>query len=256
MNFATVCVLSYERPDFLRDSLQSMREGAEYPLEIIVHDDGSRDPRVRELLHEQLALGNISTAIFNPAGHNQGQGVALNRLFSMAAGDPIIKADQDLIYHGGWLKRCIEILGGNRSRRSVCPLSAEEPAIGALGLFRYTAEPVKYEEMLIQTWGPWANDGGWEQHRDFVGSAMVIPREVWEAFGPFDQHSDAFAEDREFKMKLKDEGGLALALPIAGDLATNVGFGVGPSTVVVDHGEVAKIKKAPVVIGAAEGGVE
>lgn len=252
MGFATVCVLSYERYDFLLDSLATMRTEADYPLEIIVHDDGSRDPRIHELLHAQLSQGLISTVIENPPGHNQGQGVALNRMFSMAAGDPIVKADQDLMYHPGWLKRCVEILKGNQSRRSVCPLSAEEPAIGALGLFRYPAAPVRYEDMFIGTWGGWADDGGWEQHHDFVGSAMVIPREVWEAFGPFDQHSDAFAEDREFKMKVKAEGGLALALPIAEDLATNIGFGVGPSTVVVDHGKVAKINKAPVVIGAEE----
>jgi glycosyltransferase involved in cell wall biosynthesis len=116
MNFATVCVLSYERPDFLRDSLATMCAGAGYPLEIIVHDDGSRDPRVHELLHEQLALGNISTVISNPPGHNQGQGVALNRMFQLAAGDPIIKADQDLMYNPGWLGCCMQVLWENRRR--------------------------------------------------------------------------------------------------------------------------------------------
>lgn len=252
MKFASVCVLSYERPDFLRSSLDSMRALAHYPLEIIVHDDGSRDPRVGELLREQLGLGHVSTVIANPPGHNQGQGVALNRMFAVAAGDPIVKADQDLMYHPGWLKRCIEILDGNQKRLSYKGSNPGEPRIGALGLFRYQAEPVRWGDMFMQSWGSWADDGGWEQHQDFVGSAMVIPREVWEAFGPFDQHSDAFAEDREFKMKLKTEGGLALALPIAEDLVTNIGFGVGPSTVVVDHGTVAKINKAPVVIGARE----
>lgn len=244
MAFASVCVLSYERPDFLRESIATMIERADYPLEIIVHDDGSRDPRVNALLQGLLAEGKVSTVIQNPAGHNQGQGVALNRMFHLAQGDPIVKADQDLIYHAGWLRECVGIINSNRVRMEVPsnPLKGE-PAIGAVGLFRYPAEPVRYEDMFIQHWG-----GEWEQCKDFVGSAMVIPRDAWEAFGPFDQHSDAFAEDREFKMKLIAEG-LALALPSGTDLATNIGFGVGPSTVVVDHGKVADIHHKPHIIG-------
>jgi glycosyltransferase involved in cell wall biosynthesis len=251
MDFASVCVLSYERPDFLRDSIATMIERADYPLEIIVHDDGSRDPRVNALLQRLLAEGKVSTILQNPPGHNQGQGVALNRMFHLAQGDPIVKADQDLIYQDDWLSRCMGILEDNEGRRSASVAPPREPEIGVLGLFRYHAEPVNWPDMMIQTWGNWDNNGGWEQVEDFVGSAMVIPREVWEAFGPFDEHSDAFAEDREFKMKVKDEGGLALALP-NGDLATNIGFGVGPSTVVVDHGKVADIHHQPHIIGGAK----
>jgi len=147
--FATACVLSYERPDFLRDSLTTMIEGADYPLEIIVHDDGSRDPRVGELLRELLGQGKVSTVIANPPGHNQGQGVALNRMFTVAQGDPIIKADQDLMYHPGWLRRSVEILEGNQARVREFGPGHEEPNIGALGLFRYPVEPVKYEDMLM-----------------------------------------------------------------------------------------------------------
>lgn len=242
--FATACVLSYERPDFLRQSIETMIQHADWPLEIIVHDDGSKDPRVNALLQALLAEGKVSTVMLNPPGHNEGQGIALNRMFSAAQGDPILKLDQDLVYQPGWLRESVAILEANRARMQDPnnPLEAEPP-IGALGLFRYPAEPVRYEDMFIQHWG-----GEWEECKDFVGSAMVIPRDAWESFGPFDQHSDAFAEDREFKMKLRAEG-LALGLPSGGDLVVNVGFGVGPSTVVVDHGTVAGIHHGPHIIG-------
>lgn len=242
--FATACVLSYERPDFLRQSIETMIEHADWPLEIIVHDDGSKDPRVNALLQGLLAEGKVSTVMLNPPGHNEGQGIALNRMFHAAQGDPIIKLDQDLVYQPGWLAESVRTLEANRARMQDPnnPLEGE-PAIGALGLFRYPAEPVRYEDMFVQHWG-----GEWEECKDFVGSAMVIPRDAWEAFGPFDHHSDAFAEDREFKMKLRAEG-LALALPSGGDLVVNVGFGVGPSTVVVDHGTVAGINHGPHIIG-------
>jgi GT2 family glycosyltransferase len=246
--FATACVLSFERPDFLRQSISTLTAHAEYPVEVIVHDDGSQNPRLLSMLNSMVASGEISTLISNPPGHNQGQGIALNRMFHAAQGDPILKLDQDLVYNPGWLKRSVEIIELNRANLEA---GIEEPAIGAMGLFRYPVEPVKYEDMFIRTWG--SGPGAWEEHEDFVGSAMVIPRDVWEAFGPFTEHSSAFAEDRDFKMKVKDEGGLALALPFSAEFATNVGFGVGPSTVVVDYadgsGTVRSIHTEPVIIG-------
>jgi hypothetical protein len=42
--FASCCVLSFNRIQFLRQSLNSMKAHAEYPMEIIVHDDGSTQP--------------------------------------------------------------------------------------------------------------------------------------------------------------------------------------------------------------------
>lgn len=244
-DFATACVLSYERPKFVAEALKTMIEGADYPLEVIVHDDGSKDPTVRNYLGRLVDEGYISTLIANPPGHNQGQGTALNRMFNMAQGDPIIKLDQDLLFEQSWLRRCVQILEANKERIEALELEgqvAEEPLIGAMGLHKYHAEPVRYEDMFIRDWG----NGflTWEQHEDFVGSSMVIPRDVWDAFGPFEEHSDAFAEDQGFKFLVKGEG-LALALPHGDDLARNQGFGVGPSTVVVDHGTVATIHKEP-----------
>lgn len=244
-DFATACVLSYERPQFVAEALKTMIEGADYPLEVIVHDDGSKDPAVRNYLGKLVDEGRISTLITNPPGHNQGQGTALNRMFKMAAGDPIIKLDQDLLFEPGWLRRCVEILDANKNRIEIMERSglvAEEPLIGAMGLHRYDAEPVRYEDMFIRDWG--IENVFWEQHEDFVGSSMVIPRDVWDAFGPFEEHSAAFAEDQGFKFLVKGEG-LALALPKGEDLARNQGFGVGPSTVVVDHGTVAEIHTEP-----------
>lgn len=227
--FASCCVLSYNRPHFLRDCLSSLLANAEYPLELIVHDDGSSDEHLKKYLRALVDDGVISTLIENPPGHNQGQGIALNRMFHMAKGDPIVKIDHDLIFQEGWLRRSVELLNGSQSFRDTQARPVKPPPVGALGLFRYPAPPVRYEDMFIKDW----IGGGveWEQHEDFVGSAMVIPRYVWERFGPFDERSEAFAEDYMFKMKLK-ENGYALALPKGAEFASNQGFGAGPSTVV------------------------
>lgn len=236
-NFATCCILSYNRAQFLKQSIATLKANADYPIEIIVHDDGSTQPELLTYLQELIESGAVSTVIRNPPGHNQGQGIALNRMFHMAKGDPIVKLDHDLIYKPGWLHQCVTLLETNKD-------DASQPPIGAMGLFKYSAPPVEHTEMHIRNWP------GWEEVEDFVGSALVIPRHVWEEIGPFEERSAAFAEDIDFK-KRAQAAGYKLALP-PNDLADNIGFGVGPSTVAVHRdGELTseKIKPETYVLG-------
>lgn len=242
--FASLCLLSYNRPQFVQEAVISAVENAGFDLEMIVHDDGSNEETVDVLL-ELRAQGFISTLMLNAPGHNEGQGVALNRMFNAAKGDPIVKLDHDLVFEPGWLRRCVELLDANYRDDNV----GQSPLIGALGLFKYHTEPVKWEDMYIAA----HSDGGivWEEHQDFVGSAMAIPRLAWEEFGPFEERSPAFAEDAIFKHAIRDRQGWCNAL-FTDDLAVNNGFGVGPSTVVVagEDGtpEPSKIHEGPLVI--------
>lgn len=249
--FASLCLLSYERRDFVMDTIISAVRNADYPLEMIVHDDGSNS-NVVEVLRELQNEGFISLLMLNARGNNEGQGIALNRMFAAAKGDPIVKLDQDLKFSGivngsgfltgGWLKRSVRLLEANHT-------DPKTPNIGALGLFKYEAEPVRWQDMLIDT----HSSGGWvwEEHKDFVGSGMVIPRVAWEEFGPFEERSPAFAEDAEFKRWIDEREGWCNAL-FPDDLAQNIGFGPGPSTIVSQEGGeivVTKIKDGPKILG-------
>lgn len=225
MNFASCCVLSYERPKFLRDCLSSMESaGALYQL--IIHDDGSPSkPVYKELDH----WSNDATIITNPQGWNQGQGVALNRMFSAAKGDIIIKVDQDVIFTPGWLVKVRTIMDAN-------------PMIGLLGLFHYWHEPCNSEHTTINTYD------GWTSRTHILGSAFAVSRACWEALGPFDECSAAFAEDWIFQRKVTDSADWVCALPTE-DIVTNQGFGVGPSTVVIAEGTVQSIHPVPALLG-------
>lgn len=238
--FASCCILSYNRPNFLRDCISTLLQTAEYPLELIVHDDGSSDPGLRKYLRELVDGGVISTLITNPPGHNQGQGIALNRMFHMAKGDPIVKIDHDLIFQKGWLKQSVTTLNANRERLA-------EPRLGCLGLFHYG--PIDHEVSSDRTFIK-AHEG-WEEHRDFVGSCMVIPRNAWETFGPFEERSEAFAEDAIFKQQVSEAYGWACGL-LPQDMVRNQGFGLGPSTVVAqkENGDLtsASIKTTPFIL--------
>lgn len=251
--FISVCVLSYNRRDFLTRSIESMIETADEPLEIIVHDDGSAregewataDECVRLWLIDAVDAGRISRLILNPPGHNEGQGVALNRMFHMAKGDILVKADQDLIYKPGWTKAIRETI--DQSRASWNDHDRGFPKIGALGLFKYHVEPVHYQDMYVESVR--VGDVEWDECKDFVGSLIAMPREAWEEFGPWEERSPAFAEDAVMKQQITASSNWCCALTPE-DYVENVGFGVGPSTLVEGFDEkgdgiLAQIEPGP-----------
>lgn len=245
--FASCCLLSYNRPQFVEEAILTLTGNANFPLELIVHDDGSEDKEVRDVLRRFVDAGAISTLIENPPGHNQGVGEATRRMFEVAQGDVLIKLDQDLVFMPNWLETVVRIFDLNHAQQTL--YTDPEPVIGALGLFRYHHEPVHHAKMFRQ------RRQGWDEVEDFVGSGIAMTREVYESFGPFPTHSDAFAEDVEFKRGLQKEG-LALALPFD-DLAHNQGFGLGPSTVAIagegGNPTSASIHHGPKLIGGHGG---
>lgn len=228
--YASLCFLSYARGSFIEESIRSAIERAGYPCEVIVHDDGSQE-EVRNRLNRMQREGLISSLILNPQGHNEGVGRAINRTFALATGDPVIKLDQDLLFEPNWLRRSVDILRA-------------DPYIGMLGLFRYWHDPVDHPKMVL----PSPEGARYQYVRDFVGSALVTPRNTLDIFGAFPEHSDAFAEDVEYKTRIR-AAGLELALPADEDFATNRGFGYGPSTVCVAPGKVQEIHHRPLVFG-------
>lgn len=229
--FASLCVLSYERPTYLNNSLDSLQDRPAYPYELIIHDDGSNNQTVRDLIIGES--DEKATVILNPKGHNQGQGVALNRMFNMAKGDPIIKLDADLQYYHGWLSATIRLL-------------RENPSIGLLGLLHYYHDPVDSRKTVIDRHDEWSS------HTHILGSAFAMRRACWEELGPFEEHSDAFAEDYDMQCRVTESNNWVCALPKE-SLVENLGMGLGKSVVVVEgkngHPEVAKFHKSPYIIG-------
>lgn len=240
--FATLCVLSYNRPTFLARMLNSLHESGA-PYELIVHDDGSDGFVVSDLLRRRRR-GEISTVIENTPGHNQGQGVALNRMFAMAKGDPIVKLDQDLTFRPGWLRVVMDLLGTNFNLQDpLHPGYGREPEIGLLGLLHYWHAPVDSRETRIQQFE------GWSSRTHILGSGFAVTRRCWDALGPFEEHSEAFAEDWIFQRRVTESQGFVCGLPDE-SLCENHGMGPGPSTVVLSErpGDVQPIHKTPFIV--------
>lgn len=235
MSHVSLCFLSFNRHDFITKAIRTAVQHAGEPVEVIVHDDGSHAP-ARERLVELMDEGLVSTLILNPIGHNQGQGVALNRMFRSASGDIIFKLDQDLVFKPGWLSTVRQILRDDR--------------VGLLGLFRYLHDPVDARKTQLAL--PVALRPGTmartaqlhDFHTHICGSGFAMPREVWETLGPFEEHSDAFAEDWRMQRNVYESEPWDCALPLT-DLVDNIGFGIGPSTIALAGDRVQTINHGP-----------
>jgi cellulose synthase/poly-beta-1,6-N-acetylglucosamine synthase-like glycosyltransferase len=231
VDYASLCMLAYERPHFLNDTLYSLKNRPAYPYELLIHDDGSTDWAVRErLIQELYASKSASTVIFNSPGHNQGQGTSLNRMFSISSGDPIIKLDADLEYRAGWLSETIRLMKMN-------------PEIGLLGLTHYYADPVDTKKTVINRYDEWSS------HTHILGSCFAVRRKCWEELGPFSEHSTAFAEDWEFQQAVTESKNWVCALPKE-SLVENPAMGYETSTVNrTVGGELPPIKMQPYIVG-------
>src|SRR5690606_20372135 len=231
MNYPTLCVLSYERPDFFSrsmNSLENSRPGV--PYQLIIHDDGSAwdDGKLYNQLTKQASVKG-ATVVLNKPGHNQGQGVALNRMFKIAQGDYIFKLDADLEYKSGWLLKAVKLMEDN-------------PEIGLLGLLHYYHEPVDSRKTIIEEFDDWSS------HTHILGSAFAVRRETWEELAPFKEHLESFSEDWDFQNRVTKSEKWVCALPKE-SLVENFGFGIGKSMVVCEDGSVRKIHTEPYLIG-------
>ena len=228
---ASLVILSFNRPQFLHQTIASLKKNTEYPYELIVVDDGSMAPENVEFLMRLYEAKELSTLILN-AGKNQGVGASINRGFHAAHGKWLFKLDSDLEYKPQWLEKAVAIL-------------ETFPEIGVLGLFRYWHEPCDWRKMLIRRE---ERDGLMIQvAKDFVGSTMGFNRDTFESFGDFIEGSSSFGEDYMYKMEIKKTGKW-LVLPEE-DLVENYGFGEPYTSMIYKRKQVG-VSKIPLIFRA------
>jgi len=235
--------LSYERPEFLISSIESLFRTTKWPFELIIVDDGSTDDLVTEYLAGMYNKKKISTLILN-AGKNMGVGEGVRRGFAIARGDYLVKADQDLIYSEGWLTEMIKII-------------ETWDDIGMVGGFKYMVDHPK---------AGWNNTNPILRIKDnvqcfivddFVSSLFLIKKETYEECGEFPTFSDGFGEDVTFKDDMLKPKGYKLALT-CDDVLVNVGFGLGRSSMFMPESVPGKeilrpISKSPKIFGGKNG---
>ncbi len=205
MKFASLCVLSYQRPEFLKRTLESLiNTPAGYPYELIVHDDGS-DQEVKEYLYELQRSGKISWLIINN-GKNMGIGKSIQNCLRMASGDYLFKIDTDLEFEPNWLWEAVKILDNSTM-------------IGCVSLFNYRNYNADDDRFNIIE-----ERDGYNIVDDFVSSIYGFRRDVWKTWG------DDLGADGWHQHLKKISYELAITRH---DMVHNFGFGADKSIYVV-----------------------
>lgn len=119
--FASLCILSYKRPERLQECLDTLLATIDYPCEIIINCDGG-DTAAR-LASDYFHLGKASKLILS-IGDNRGVGRSFQNCLGVAEGDYIFKIDSDIIFKPQWLSKAVSVLENNLD-------------VGTVGLFDY-----------------------------------------------------------------------------------------------------------------------
>jgi len=206
MKIASLAILAWKRPEMLWSCLQSIRDTADFPYEIIVNLDGGDYTENLTNLLQLFSDARISKLILI-GGKNRGMGNALQNCLGVAEGQYIFKIDGDLIFKPGWLSTGVSILDNNED-------------VGAVSFFNYRHYSPDDSRFNIDL----------SEHRndcfivdDFVSSIFGF-RNYDNTF-PRPMANDGFHQDLK-----KQYGKLAITKE---DLVTNQGFGLGKSVYVI-----------------------
>ncbi|RKX96371.1 MAG: hypothetical protein DRP84_01335 [Spirochaetes bacterium] len=126
----SVCILSFNRLEYLKKTIKSFRETCTYPnLEYIIVDNGS-EHNVISYIEE---LDFIDKKILNK--DNMGMGFAMNQARRIASGDYFFNLENDwfFFYRGDWMERGILLFERDARGEFVKKVPQELP----LGLVKY-----------------------------------------------------------------------------------------------------------------------
>lgn len=127
-----ITMVTYNRVDFTRRSIESIASTAGYPYELTVVDNGSRDSTV-ELLRDLEARGAIHRLILNT--ENRGVAYAANQGWAAGGKAHYMKVDNDIVFvKPGWLVRMVE----------ACD------ALSDVGVIAYNFESASYPVKLVR----------------------------------------------------------------------------------------------------------
>ena len=107
-------ILAHERPEYLEICLDSLFRTNlhDYDITFLISDDGSKDPRVKDIIEKQRDPKYKIVRYFTPKGHNSWAAAfnkAMRKLITIDDFDIIGSADSDCLFHPEWLDRTLKI---------------------------------------------------------------------------------------------------------------------------------------------------
>lgn len=199
------------------------REAADagVPLEVVVVDN-SAEPEERSI------LGALPGVRYVPLGENAGYAGGLARGARVATGDVLLLANPDLVFARGSLPPLIRALELPKAGSVGPRFTWDEDGLWLLPpLWRPTPREevakvlarsrLRLRGPLVTAWHALALPQ-WEATEPvtvpgLVGALVVVPREVWERVGPYDEGFPLYFEDTDWSVRLAREGLSSFLVP-------------------------------------------
>jgi len=107
-------VLAHNRPDYLEACLDSLFRTSlhDYDITFLISDDGSKDPKVKEIINKERDSKYKIIRNFTPKGHNSWAGAfnkAMKKLLEINDFDIVGSCDSDCLFHPEWLNETLKI---------------------------------------------------------------------------------------------------------------------------------------------------
>jgi|GEM_PF-372242 len=107
-------VLAHERPEYLEACLDSLFRTKlhNYDITFLLQDDGSADPKVKELINKKRDSKYKIIRYFTKKGHNSWAGAfnkAMRKLMELDNFDVVGSCDSDCLFHPDWLEKTMKI---------------------------------------------------------------------------------------------------------------------------------------------------
>jgi GT2 family glycosyltransferase len=230
---ASIVVTSYDNLVFTRLALESLLANTDYPHEVIVVDNASRDGTA-EYLRELAAQCPCVRLVLN--GRNAGFAAACNQGLALARGDVLVLLNNDAMVPPGWLTRLV--------------LKLSSPDVGLVGAVTNRIGNEAEIEASYETWGQCldfarrqaaAHDGVTLDIPTVTMFCLAMRRDLYEKIGPLDtQFEVGTLEDDDYSMRVREAGFRTIC---ADDIFVHH-FGEASFGKLIPTGEYAKVLEA------------
>jgi glycosyltransferase involved in cell wall biosynthesis len=182
MNPMTIIIITYNRPEYTRQTLDSLTETSPPDTKYIIWDNNS-DNLTKAMLSEWQQK-NPSNIIFSK--ENIGWGKAINESLKLVNSEYVLLSNNDVVYKKGWYEECIR-------------LYEKYPKIGILGVWKHIAHGVKQDlgDILIKD--------------DMPGCGWFMKKSILDEIGPIWEHGPCSTkggngEDSNYAGRVKEKG--------------------------------------------------
>ncbi|MBI3785908.1 MAG: glycosyltransferase [Deltaproteobacteria bacterium] len=205
----TVVLLSLDRLHLTQRCIDSIFAYADYPFDLLIHDDGSQ-PEVLAYLHRLKAEHENVQLI--ESRRRLGCAAARNRAFAEAKGEYVFSLDNDTVCHPGWLRESVAC-AVRRAADFVAPLRLDPGG----QVWSFAAELMRIENSDVLEIARWFHDlpldsvQRWfavsDVRTNFIpGGVGLFRRSTFQACGGFVEGYQFGFEDIDFSLKLRQRG--------------------------------------------------